>query len=105
MPREYDGLMQSHRPALVVSGDPLRPGDANLIKAARQHGIPSLGSVRSWDNILKHLRTRPDLLTVWNATNAREAVEVDRFRPQQVDTGRRAAAGCLLRPERGPAEP
>ena len=54
-------------PALVVSGDPLRPGDANLIAAARQRGVPSLGSVRSWDNIQKHLRTRPDALTVWNA--------------------------------------
>jgi hypothetical protein len=84
VPREYAELFQTYRPELVVSGDPLRPSDANLIKAARQHGIPSLGSVRSWDNILKHLRTRPDALTVWNATNAREAVEVDRFRPQQV---------------------
>jgi CDP-Glycerol:Poly(glycerophosphate) glycerophosphotransferase len=84
VPQEYVELFQTHAPALVVAGDPLRPGDANLIKAARQHGIPSLGSVRSWDNILKHLRTRPNALTVWNATNAREAVEVDRFRPQQV---------------------
>jgi CDP-glycerol glycerophosphotransferase (TagB/SpsB family) len=67
-----------------VSGDPLRPGDANLIAAARRHGVPSLGSVRSWDNLLKHLRTRPDALTVWNAINATEAVEVDRYRPSQV---------------------
>src|SRR6185436_7009240 len=46
--------------------------------------VPTLGSVRSWDNILKHLRTRPQALTVWNALNAREAVEIDRFRPEQV---------------------
>jgi hypothetical protein len=83
-PAAYARLFDEHRPALVVSGDPLRPGDANLLTAARQRGIPSLGSVRSWDNILKHLRTRPDALTVWNASNAREAVEVDRFRPHQV---------------------
>jgi hypothetical protein len=46
--------------------------------------VPSLGSVRSWDNIQKHLRTRPERLTVWNDLNAREAVEVDRFRPESV---------------------
>jgi hypothetical protein len=84
VPDAYVRLFDEYAPALVVSGDPLRPGDANLIAAARQRGVPSLGSVRSWDNILKHLRTRPDALTVWHARNAREAVEVDRFRPQRV---------------------
>jgi hypothetical protein len=84
VPREYDEVLWTHTPSLIVIGDPLRPGDANLIKAARRHGIPTLGSVRSWDNVLKHLRTRPDALTVWNAINAREAVEVDLYRPEQV---------------------
>src|ERR1700682_2157631 len=83
-PLAYASLFETHAPQLVVSGDPLRPGDANLIATARRRGIPTLGSVRSWDNILKHLRTRPDALTVWNATNVREAVEVDRFRPARV---------------------
>jgi len=84
VPSSYDESVRAYEPALVVSGDPLRPGDANLIAAARRHDVPSLGSVRSWDNILKHLRTRPDALTVWTAMNAREAVEVDRYRREQV---------------------
>jgi hypothetical protein len=46
--------------------------------------VPSVGSVRSWDNILKHLRTRPDALTVWHARNEREAVQVDRYRAAQI---------------------
>lgn len=83
-PPVYAELFERFAPALVVSGDPLRPGDANLIAAARRYGARSLGSVRSWDNILKHLRTRPDALTVWNAINAREAFEVDRFQPGRV---------------------
>lgn len=83
-PPEYLELFEKYRPDLVVSGDPLRPGDANLIATARRLGVPSLGSVRSWDNIQKHLRTRPDALTVWNACNADEAVTIDRFRPSQV---------------------
>src|SRR5207248_7243179 len=81
---EYRQLLELHDPALVVSGAPLRPGDANLIAAARRHGVRSLGSVRSWDNLQKHLRTRPDALTVWNAINAREAVHIDQYRPSQV---------------------
>jgi CDP-Glycerol:Poly(glycerophosphate) glycerophosphotransferase len=84
VPPAYTELFEKYRPALVVSGDPLRPGDANLIAAAHKYGVPSLGSVRSWDNILKHLRTRPRALTVWSAINAREAVSVDRYRPSQV---------------------
>jgi len=83
-PAAYTALFQKYAPRLVVSGDPLRPGDANLIATARRHGVPTLGSVRSWDNILKHLRTRPDALTVWNALNAQEAVKIDRYRPDQV---------------------
>ncbi|HLZ26942.1 MAG TPA: hypothetical protein VKV73_06440 [Chloroflexota bacterium] len=83
-PVAYAALFENYAPGLVVSGDPLRPGDANLIATARRHGVPTLGSVRSWDNILKHLRTRPERLTVWNALNAREAVAIDRYRPEQV---------------------
>ncbi|MDQ6675216.1 MAG: hypothetical protein M3069_31520 [Chloroflexota bacterium] len=83
-PAAYTHLFEKYAPRLVVSGDPLRPGDANLVATARRRGVPSLGSVRSWDNVVKHLRTRPDALTVWNALNAREAVEIDRYRPSQV---------------------
>src|SRR5262249_37571125 len=63
VPPAYDELFRRYRPALAVIGDPLRPGDANLIAAAHRHGVPTLGSVRSWDNLQKHLRTRPDRLT------------------------------------------
>jgi hypothetical protein len=83
-PAEYARLFEEHQPALVVSGDPLRPGDANLIATARRQGVPSLGSVRSWDNLQKHLRTRADSLTVWHSLNATEAVNNDRYRPEQV---------------------
>ena len=83
-PPEYARLFETYRPALMVSGDPLRPGDANLIAAARRHGVPSLGSVRSWDNLQKHLRTRADRLSVWHTLNAREATRIDRYRPEHV---------------------
>jgi hypothetical protein len=83
-PPEYARLFEEYKPSLVVSGDPLRPGDANLIAAARRYEVPSLGSVRSWDNIQKHLRTRADALTVWHALNADEALGIDRYRPAQV---------------------
>lgn len=81
----YEDLFRRYPPALVVSGDPLRPGDTNLVAAARKRGVPSLGSVRSWDNLLKHLRTRPDRLTVWNERNRREACDVERYTPERVE--------------------
>jgi len=83
-PDAYAELFDRFAPALVVSGDPLRPGDANLVATAHRRGVRSMGSVRSWDNILKHLRTRPDFLTVWNGINTREAVSVDQFSPERV---------------------
>jgi CDP-glycerol:poly(glycerophosphate) glycerophosphotransferase len=83
-PAEYARLFEEYAPSLVVSGDPLRPGDANLIATARRYRVPSVGSVRSWDNVQKHLRTRADALTVWHALNAREAVAIDRYRAEQV---------------------
>src|SRR5215471_5748110 len=83
-PPAYAELFDRYQPALVVSGDPLRPGDANIIATARRRGVRSLGSVRSWDNILKHLRTRPDALTVWNARNASEARGVDQYRARNI---------------------
>jgi hypothetical protein len=83
-PPAYAQLFQEYSPSLVVSGDPLRPGDANLIAAARRFQVPSLGSVRSWDNLQKHLRTRPDSVTVWNTLNAREAEGIDLMQPQRV---------------------
>jgi hypothetical protein len=85
-PAAYQELFDRYGPVLVVSGDPLRPGDANLLATAHRRGVPSLGSVRSWDNILKHLRTRPDAITVWNDRNVAEAQQVDLFRPEQVTT-------------------
>jgi hypothetical protein len=83
-PSDYVRLFDEWDPSLVVSGDPLRPGDLNLLGLAQQRGVPTLGSVRSWDNVLKHLRTRPDRLTVWNARNHREAQDVDRYRAEDV---------------------
>ena len=104
-PPAYAELFERFSPALVVSGDPLRPGDANLIATARRYGVPSLGSVRSWDNILKHLRTRPDRLTVWNDRNAREAVAVDRYRPQQVTPVGAPQLDVYFDPRRSPRSP
>ena len=66
-----------------MSGDPLRPGDLICSGWRGRFGVPGWQRAQ-WDNILKHLRTRPDALTVWNAINVREAVEVDRFRAEQV---------------------
>ena len=99
---EYEALMDRYPPALVVSGDPLRPGDANLIATARRRGVPTLGSVRSWDNILKHLRTRPDKLTVWNERNRDEAVRVDRYRPEDVTVVGAPQLDAYFRPRAAP---
>jgi len=58
-----------------------------VIKAARALGVPTLMLVWSWDNLSSKavLHEHPDRLLVWNETQAREADELQRVPPEQVE--------------------
>ena len=47
-------------------------------------GIPTLGIVRSWDNVYKGIRRRPQQLAVWNTVNRDELLDLEGYRPDQV---------------------
>ncbi len=58
----------------------------DTVRAARAAGIPVIAGVASWDNLTNkgHLRVEPDLVTVWNDHQRREAVELHGIAPERV---------------------
>ena len=56
------------------------------LKSARALGIPTGVCVASWDNLTNKglIQIRPDLVTVWNEHQRREAIELHRVPPERV---------------------
>lgn len=73
-PGPFDGLIERYRPDLVFATDVQNENDVALLQAARQHGVRTVGMVRSWDNLTNYLlRVVPDFLLVGTALEAQEA--------------------------------
>ena len=59
-----------------------------ILRAAQSLGLPTALCVASWDNLSskQRVRVRPDLVTVWNETQRKEAVEIQRMPSEIVET-------------------
>lgn len=69
---EYLEQFRSHRPDVFLSTHSQLPAEAEVLNAARICGIPTVGMIRSWDNVLKGIRCNPDRMVVWNEINQQE---------------------------------
>lgn len=73
-------LLERERPDLVVVTPLLELGSPQLdyVRAAKSRRIPTCFCVASWDNLTNKglLHELPDLVTVWNEAQRREAVEL-----------------------------
>ena len=76
---ETAALIDGVEPDLVIVTPLVGLGSAqaDVIKAARRRGIPSVLGVASWDNLTNKgvIRAYPDRVLVWNETQAEEAAE------------------------------
>lgn len=72
------------RPDLVTITNPLEQYEYPVFSAAKKLKIPTLGVIRSWDNLYKGLRIRPDRLAVWNQINKDEACSMMKYAPDKV---------------------
>lgn len=93
--RRLRRFLDTHRPDLVVVS-PLvdaASDQVDLVRAAQAKGIPVAAAIASWDNLTNkgHLRVQPDLVTVWNEHQRREAIEY-----HGVATERVAVTGAQL---------
>ena len=80
-------LLREERPDVVLA-TPVVDGSRQpeFILAAQRLGIPAVACVRSWDNLSTKalFHCRPTLVTVWNETMRREAVEMHGLDPETV---------------------
>jgi hypothetical protein len=83
-PEHLDALRRL-RPALVVSTHAHLYGESELLAAAHAMDIPTLGLVRSWDNVHKGIHARPQRLLVWNEINRQEVVDLEGYPPGDVE--------------------
>ena len=84
-PAELLETFREFKPSLVVSTNPMPFHDYQVITTARKLGIQTLGVVRSWDNLIKGLISRPHLLSVWNPVNRDEALSLQGFNTDEVE--------------------
>jgi hypothetical protein len=82
---EYVERFRRDRPALLLATHSHLHREGELLHAAHSLGIPTLGVVRSWDNVYKGIRSRPDRLAVWNDINRQEVIELEGYSPEVVD--------------------
>ena len=77
---EISALVDDTKPDLVMVTPLVGLGSAqaDVIKAARQRGIPSVLGVASWDNLTNKgvIRAFPDRILVWNEAQQDEAAEL-----------------------------
>ena len=76
------------RPDVVLLTPHLMPGSLHpdFLRAAIDLGLPTVLCVASWDNLSskQHIRSRPDVVTVWNETQRSEAIERHAIEPKRI---------------------
>ena len=82
-------FFNSHRPDVVIVS-PLvdaASDQVDALRAARALGIPAVAAVASWDNLTNkgQLRVQPDMVTVWNEEQRREAATLHGIDPARVE--------------------
>ena len=87
--RRLTHFLTAHAPdAVIVS--PLvdaASDQVDLVRASQSLGIPAVAGIASWDNLTNkgQLRVQPDMVTVWNEQQKREAVELHGVEPSRVE--------------------
>lgn len=82
--KDYEDIFQHNSIELLLTTHAHLYRESELISTAHHLGIPTLGVVRSWDNVYKGLRSRPQHLAVWNDINKQEVVDIEGYLPKNV---------------------
>ena len=82
---EYLERFRRDRSALLLTTHAHLHREGEILRAAKSLGIPTLGVVRSWDNVYKGIRSRPDRLAVWNEINRQEVIDLEGYAPGEVE--------------------
>jgi len=80
----YSDVFDEFPPTAVFIADMIEPREWPVAVEASRRGVPVIGTVRSWDNILKGLACRVDTFCAPNNQNRQEAIEHEGYSPDRV---------------------
>jgi len=78
-----DQLKSSHSKVLFTTNAHLA-NERELITSAHKLNIPTIGFVKSWDNIHKGVHSRTKKIAVWNDINKKELIDIEKYKPEDV---------------------
>ena len=55
-----------------------------LSKITNSLNIPTIGFIKSWDNIHKGIHSRTNKVAVWNNINKQELVDIEKYKPEDI---------------------
>ena len=58
--------------------------ERELITSAHKLNIPTIGFVKSWDNIHKGIHSRTTKIAVWNNINKKELIDIEKYKPENI---------------------
>ena len=84
--RVYEPLFNQYKPDLVFATNLFHgPVCMALIRIARRRGIPTIGMVKSWDNLDKSLLiTLSDTFLVWNEKMREDLIKLQDVKPEKI---------------------
>ena len=84
--QSYGAILDEHKPDVVFATSVVTRHEGDLLKAAKKRNIPTIGMVKSWDNLVKDLPLRivPDELVVWNEIMKQQAMHTQLIPEQQL---------------------
>ena len=77
----FDMLLEEHKPDLVFATTVYAVDDIRLLRAAKRRGVPTLGMIKSWDNLTSKdmLLVPPDWLIVHNEVVKEEVLRLHHY--------------------------
>lgn len=82
---KFNALFKTYRPDAVFCGSVISKYDIAVMKAAKRHGVPTVGMQKGWDNLQKQLiRHVPDRFLLQNARMQEPAVTIQNISPASL---------------------
>lgn len=82
----FDDLLAKHQPDLMFATTIYAVDDVRLLRAAKRRGIPTLGMIKSWDNLTSKdaIFVPPDRLVVHNGVVKDEAIQLHGYPTESI---------------------
>ena len=80
----YLNQLTSDRSKVLLTTNAHLANERELITSAHKLNIPTIGFVKSWDNIHKGIHSRTNKIAVWNDINKQELIDIEKYKPDDI---------------------